>query len=739
MTNTQHVTHLPNSSHLVHTTAGPLLVHCPPETLKYLLANKLDTPHLILLPPDIPAGQQLGSAGFVHQGINYAAVEFMLYANFFGGGGRRTKIVAPTSLQAARIYRILQETTIGPQNTAEYGRFGWLKHEIGAVGYYPPIGHAPGPDDLAEFIALDTTDGDLPGGLRIEITPDEYRIHDQGQHIATLPRAISGATAPLRLAPAQSVEHRQLTLQFIGGSDGFDPQGITTCFIGYLNAANPNQTTLFDCAAYLRLRLNNLGISPAQISELVLTHLHEDHMAGLPELLLMGDHRVRLLTSHLIYNSLIRVLVDMLDLKETYIKNLFEFIPLEPDHPIELDGRTFASNYSVHSIPTLAIHANNLYFSGDMRYDEDWYAELVEAGIFTPERRQSLIDFAAHGDIVVHDAGTGPIHTTFTPAVLRSLYRPGRRLILAHTAKHELPTDGLDANWLSAVEFASSGHVTALGDQILHISGVTPADLFESLTACPLIARLPEEWRRDLSHSLTPLTFENGQTIINDGDPANGTAYIVHTGIVQVWNHEQLVLAVGRGSSLGERGALEGGTRQNSLVASGRVQLIPLGPSVFPPIAEALNLRAGFARAEWLRLQPTFQDMLWSSLLDLALDFQPRHLAPGERLFSYGDVGHEAYLLVSGAITITNKDNQPIDILTSPCEFFGARSALYNTARNASAYAKVPSDVWALPGTALQRVQTIYPNLIMHLHAVEAGRHGILRRPGDTPLNRSYG
>src|SRR5215210_1407176 len=87
---------LSNDIHVVSTLAGDILVNAPAETLKYLLAAGLKPPRIILLPPDIPPGQQLGSSGFVRHGINYASIEFLMYATFFGAGGQRTRLVTVT-------------------------------------------------------------------------------------------------------------------------------------------------------------------------------------------------------------------------------------------------------------------------------------------------------------------------------------------------------------------------------------------------------------------------------------------------------------------------------------------------------------------------------------------------------------------------------------------------------------------------------------------------------------------
>jgi CRP-like cAMP-binding protein len=108
-------------------------------------------------------------------------------------------------------------------------------------------------------------------------------------------------------------------------------------------------------------------------------------------------------------------------------------------------------------------------------------------------------------------------------------------------------------------------------------------------------------------------------------------------------------------------------------------------------------------------------------MLDLALDFQPRQMVAGEPLFSYGDPGYEGYMLVSGAIAFSDASGGLIDILREPGQFFGGRSALYGTPRSASARADSASEIWELSAPALQRLNLLYPNLLLHLRAVEAG------------------
>jgi CRP-like cAMP-binding protein len=715
---------LPNSTHVVETRVGTVLVNSPPETLKYLLAAGLAVPQIILLPPDMPPGQHLGSSGFVRQGISYASVEFLLYSHFFVGGGKRTRLITVTVNQAQRLRQILDETLDGPASPADYVPYDWLKRECAAVGYYPPLGRSPRVDDLAEITSLEAGGGKIGEDDRILLERDEFVFLEDGSVIARVPSQIAGTSMPLTLAPPYPVLRHEITLQFIGGSDGFDPNGITTCFLAYIGSSGHTEATLFDAAAFLRVRLGNLGISPSQISEVVLSHLHEDHMGGLPELLLMGERRVRLLTSTIIYHSLLRVLSAMLAVPEAEAAALFDHYPLDPGHPAMLEGRFFEAIYAVHSIPTLAVRVNGLCYSGDMRYDEAWFEQLEAEGLLSAERRDQLTHFADGASVLVQDVGGGAVHTTLTPEILRSLAAKSRKVVLAHTSKHQLPR-GQTGLLNQGVEFAHSGHVTAIGAALPRGA---EAEFVETLSACPLFARLPVGERVALAGKADLGRWEPGQEIMREGHVSDRQMYVIHSGLVEVWSGGQFVRVIGRGNSLGERGALQGEVRSGSLVARGPVELLGFKPEVFQPIAEGLGLPAAFARAEWLWKHPTFGDLPFATLLDLALDFQPRQVSADEILFQFGEAGHECYLLISGAVAILDKDGEPLGEFTRPGEFFGARAALFSTPRNATARVTQPGEVWALPASALHRLQTVYPNVLLHLRVIES------RRKGEKPL-----
>ncbi|MFT7584434.1 MAG: CRP-like cAMP-binding protein [Cellvibrionaceae bacterium] len=713
---------LPNNVSLVSTATGTVLVHSPPETLKSILSYGHEIPEIILIPQDVSAGKELGSTGFVRSGINYACIEFLLYAQFFGKG-QKCLIVTHTLLQKERLEVILNETFIGPLDQMLENNMAWLIQECQLVSYFPPLGRAPTWSDLCDIISLDqTTDGLIRENTSIAIDnmTHEYIFCDHSLEIARVSTEITEQAMPISFPPSGPIHQQELTLQFIGGSDGFDPDGITTCFLAWVHTESQTYATLFDTAAFMRQRLGHLGLSTRQISEVVISHLHEDHIAGLPELILMGENQIQIITSDLIYKSLLKVLTAIFNLPTDEVASLFRFIPLNPGSPLMIDDRKFSSLYAVHSIPTLAIRLNGLYFSGDMRYDEVWFDELVTENVLSHERRDELVGFAEGASVIVQDAGGGTIHTTITRELLERLLSGGRRVILAHTKPELLPH--LDKDLENRIDFASSGQIIGMGESV----PAKPAEgIMETIISSALLARLPFEMRHKLSQTISKVKYKKGDKIISHGEAYNGYVYLVHSGLIEVKSFDlvELRLVAGRGSIIGERSALKNNGqktfRVNHTYAQSDVELIQINGELFRQLANFLGLEKAFIKAEWLLEHSPFRDMLWADILDLALDLRVRHLKPSTTLYEFNSPGYESFLLVSGVINLLGKNGEQQHQLTEAGSFFGGRATLFNELHRFQAITQAASEVWVLHSVDLKRMHMVHPHISLHLRGNE--------------------
>ncbi len=78
-----------------------------------------------------------------------------------------------------------------------------------------------------------------------------------------------------------------------GSGDAFGSGGRFQTCIALADDAQAAPTTLIDCGATSLTALRKLQIDPAQITTVVVTHLHGDHFGGLPFLILDGQFRRR--------------------------------------------------------------------------------------------------------------------------------------------------------------------------------------------------------------------------------------------------------------------------------------------------------------------------------------------------------------------------------------------------------------------------------------------------------------
>jgi len=74
-----------------------------------------------------------------------------------------------------------------------------------------------------------------------------------------------------------------VTVQFVGSGDAFGSGGR---FQACISMRTPETHVLLDCGASSLVALKRLGLAPASIDVVVISHLHGDHFGGIPFLVL---------------------------------------------------------------------------------------------------------------------------------------------------------------------------------------------------------------------------------------------------------------------------------------------------------------------------------------------------------------------------------------------------------------------------------------------------------------------
>ncbi len=196
----------------------------------------------------------------------------------------------------------------------------------------------------------------------------------------------------------------------------------------HLLILNEHRAVLVDCAGSPVPRLVRAGIQPDQLSDLLLTHFHPDHVAGAPLLLmdlwLLG--RTRPLTVHGLEHTISRFKA-MMDLYEwrrwpDFFPIQFNIIPEKEFSPIidDADLQLWSSPVR-HLLPTIAIRIEIPSGGASVAYSTD------------TEPCDEMVRLARGVDILIHEAsGASMGHSSVEQAAEVAAKSGARSLALVH-------------------------------------------------------------------------------------------------------------------------------------------------------------------------------------------------------------------------------------------------------------------------------------------------------------------
>ena len=178
-----------------------------------------------------------------------------------------------------------------------------------------------------------------------------------------------------------------MRLQFLGSGDAFGSGGrFNTCF-HLERAAHGN--VLIDCGASSMVAIRKWQVDPNAVSTVLVSHLHGDHFAGLPFLLLDAQLVSRRIAPLLLagppgFHKRLMVVMEAMFAGSTTVERRFalDIRELDLHQPIELNGLTVTPYLMKHfsGAPSYALRIESegkvLTYSGDT----EWVDELIPAG-----------------------------------------------------------------------------------------------------------------------------------------------------------------------------------------------------------------------------------------------------------------------------------------------------------------------------------------------------------------------
>ncbi len=381
---------------------------------------------------------------------DYPEPEFPVYRNGFIDGGLkqgRPLIIVGTREQTEQVRALLQSTLFGP---SEERLQAWgvsvdaIKQTWREADSFTPKDPQGKAYDLTAFVDLLTFDeagiAQLDPTVAIRrLGGNQFEVMD-GAARATVSIPPARAAMRTQLRPATR-PHRapKFGVTFLGTSTGFDEQGLTSSFVVHGNG----HRLFVDPLAFSDTHLAARGMTAPEVPDVILTHVHADHDAGLVQWVLAG-RRVRLLTDPIIYESFLDK-VEAIGGRD--FSDQVELIPLIPGRPLEFEGLRIVARRNFHPIPTIGFlietPRGSLSYSGDTFYHPEELAHLQHRRVLTQRRRLQLEDrrfFAA--TLSIHENGPPPIHTRREALLPRQRERQAvglSPLVIIHTGEDPGP------------------------------------------------------------------------------------------------------------------------------------------------------------------------------------------------------------------------------------------------------------------------------------------------------------
>ena len=411
----------------------PIQLGIPPETIKDTMQLPCGVPDIYIIP---------NHTFFPSGGISQAELEFPIYYNYFLKH-RKTHIICDQD-QADRLSIVLQEALFGPEQFDYEKEFSQGKNTPG----FPDLKaetdfFKTSMDDIAEFHILDA--GQTIKVDQFEIMSEsrsEVAILEKGKKVAVFNRKNVNIPVPeISLASSINFHPPIFGVTILGTGHGFDPKELTSGMIIWIN----RRGIIVDPPVNSTPNLIRLGVNPKTTDSVILTHCHADHDSGTLQKI-MQEGRIRLYTTQTIFNSFIRKSSALTGIDTNRLKSLIEFKPVTIGEPININGGGFIFYYNLHSIPTIRMETQylgkGLVYSSDTMNDPDFINDLYTRGIISQSRRDFLIEFPWHKDIIIHEAGMPPLHTPMN-YLLNLTEAVRQKMFLIHVSKDSVPKDSL--------------------------------------------------------------------------------------------------------------------------------------------------------------------------------------------------------------------------------------------------------------------------------------------------------
>ncbi len=597
----------------------------PPEVLKGLMALEVDSFETIVL-TDVREkdGSLLNNLEF--------PIYFFLFVMNGLGQGKKINLVGEQK-EISQALRLVRYTLMGP-----------TREELDAWGTEEPLKEEW--LSVADAIALKYENGDIIpveeffnpcpfedgvvqiGDLTIKhVDLDHYTVsNDDGEADVNL-------NQDFEVQPAYPVQQDytpggmvKLGLEILGGASGFAPAepctGLALCYNG--------DYILIDSIPFLDQHLFARGISKNQVSAVFLTHLHDDHCAMFP--LMLMPHKVEIITTREIFNMAIEKLACSIGWSPDVVAEHFKLVEVRPGENLNYFGLDILPHVTVHSIPTIGATFSTIHkgykrevvIVGD-NHTMTTIRQLHKEGHVRDETLENMERlYKERFSLLVADGGAGAIHGDPADA----LQSESDRVVFVHV--EQLPNEfdttfslASSGKRYTVIEGDSSVYSSQVNHYLIHWLGET----------------FPNRWMRSLLAEEEIRKYNSDDVIIVQDAETRGFVYLILTGYCDVVQHDgkqfNTVARLQAGDIIGEMAVITGvGTRNASVVARTPVTVCVFAEDIFAAFIETEGFKdkllTRWAMRPIIKSLPQFAEMT-STVLEKVGNFAKfEHLESGD-------------------------------------------------------------------------------------------------------------
>lgn len=633
------------ASRIVQDDHTAILVSQPPEILKNLLQKKITHFDGMLL-TDVKEKD-----GALLNNLEFPFYFFVFVAKGLEQG-RKIKLIGEET-DISQALRLMRLTLTGPtrEELDKWGTDSDLKEEWLAVSNSLAVkdksGKAMPIEDFFETIPFRNGKAQV-GSLQVDhIGLDHYKFSNPQGNVEVDLMEVKHVFPPYQVqsdyVPGGLIK---LGIEVLGGASGFtidEPcTGLALCYNG--------DYILIDSIPFLDEHLFARGISKNQISAIYLTHLHDDHCAMFP--LMMMPHKVEVITTKEIFLMAMDKLACNLGWTVEVVSEHFSHIEVVPGKRLNYFGLIIEPHVTVHSIPTIGATFSTLHkeskrelcIVGDNNSLDSVRALNKEGAVRDSTLKNLEKLFEADYHMLIADGGAGEIHGNPADA----LTSQAERIIFVHVEQ-------LAPKFNNTFSLASSGkrYTVFEGDSSIYTSHVS-----HYLSAW-LGRPFPNRWMRSLLAQEEIRKYNTDDVILVQGSVSRGAVYLVLTGYCNVVRHDgeqsNKVAHLQAGDLIGEMAIITGqGSRNASVVASTPVTICVFSEETFGTFIESEGFKDDLIK-RWsirpaIRNLPQF-DQLTSTVMETVgrcANFLT--LAQGESI----DFGNDAWYLLNEGKTLCN-------------------------------------------------------------------------------------